>query len=211
MAVHWGGRPSRWSKAPGVITPAATTWNPADKAAGVTLSNGDLTATFAASDGAVRSTNSHSTGKWYYEIQPVDITNDAFPAIGFADATFILDASYLGYDTHGIGALPSTSFMEWAVYIDGEYGDPPYLTYTAGAKVGMAIDIDAGLMWISSNGVFLGDPVAGTGGRDIATVCTGEVFACIGTAASAGAIGPVNFGATAFSYAAPTGFSAWGA
>lgn len=45
----------------------ATTWNPADKAANITLSNGNLTAagiTTGAARANVRSTTSHSSGTY---------------------------------------------------------------------------------------------------------------------------------------------------
>src|SRR5262249_37714224 len=52
------------------ITPAptATTWNPADKGANITLSNGNLTIANSSTVAAVRGTTSKTTGKVYYEM-----------------------------------------------------------------------------------------------------------------------------------------------
>lgn len=48
----------------------AITWSPSDKTAGITLSNGDLTATkVAATNENIRATTGYSAGKYYFEYQ----------------------------------------------------------------------------------------------------------------------------------------------
>jgi hypothetical protein len=51
-----------------------TTWNPSDKGSGITLSNGNKTATGSSGNFKVRGTTSHvSTGKYYFELNTISI------------------------------------------------------------------------------------------------------------------------------------------
>ncbi len=64
----------------------AVTWNPSDKASGVVLSNGNLTATVTVASGvggwgAVRGTQSHNRGKKYLEFF-IPRVSDAIPLVG---------------------------------------------------------------------------------------------------------------------------------
>lgn len=60
-------------------TPSVTyaTWNPSDKSANVTLSNGNLTATITANTAfyGARATIGKSSGKWYWEQTVSDTTS----------------------------------------------------------------------------------------------------------------------------------------
>lgn len=72
----------------------ATTWNPLDKSAGITLSGGNNTAT-AAAGGGVRSTSSHNIGgggKYYFEFTSNTLasSNDG---LGLANASWVLSAT----------------------------------------------------------------------------------------------------------------------
>ncbi len=63
----------------GTVAAAVFALNPADKAAAITLSNSDRTATIAGtSNASVRSVTSHTTGKYHFEatteVIPVGIT-----------------------------------------------------------------------------------------------------------------------------------------
>lgn len=61
------------------VVPAAgvtyATWNPADKGALTTLSNGNLTAAFSAANG-IRATLHKTSGSWYFEVT----TGSVFPS-----------------------------------------------------------------------------------------------------------------------------------
>ena len=134
----------------------ATTWNPADKGAQITLSNGNLTAE-AAIYGAidsVRATTSVSSGKLYWEIY-VDYSYFAVTVgVGNSSASLV---NLLGTDANG-----------WGYKINGDkinnnsnssYGD----SFAAGDIVGVALNLDTGKIWFAKNGVWQnsGNPVAG--------------------------------------------------
>ena len=87
-------------------------------------------------------------------------------------------------------------------------------TYVSGDVIDMAVDITNRLIWFRKNGgnwnnSGTADPATGAGGVTYAAI-TGAVFAAIETR-TAGMTVTANFGATAYGYAAPTGFSDWAA
>jgi len=82
------------------------TWNPLDKSAGVTLSNGNLTAspTTATSDGGVRGTAAMTTGIHYWEVRAAAIAQGTFVLqVGIASAAHTL-GNQLGFDA-GIDSI----------------------------------------------------------------------------------------------------------
>lgn len=194
----------------GQLTVASgATLNPADKKNGLlTLSNGNLTATSTDSGGNnwVRSTTSQ-TGKRYVEFK-VD-TYAASHAFGISDLSAI---TYVGADAHsfglygnGFGGINGT-FPDW-----GGGAGTPYNTFTTGDTVCMAVDLTAKKVWWKINaggwnGGF-GDPVAGTGGNDISAY-TGTPHYII-VSGGLNFVSTVNFGATAFTYTPPSGYSSW--
>lgn len=183
---------------------SGTTWNPNDKGANVTLSNGDLTASSTGVSGnglIVRSTTGKTNGKWYWEIT-VGSTNPSRNLNGVLRSTTAL-ASFLG-------AYPTS----WSYYGDGRkftnfsgtaYGS----SYTAGDVIGIALDLDNGKIWFSKNGTWQnsGDPAAGTG--EAFSGLSGTIHAGFSNDASGNTTNATaNFGATAFAYSPPSGFTA---
>jgi hypothetical protein len=185
-----------------------TTWNPSDKGAGVTLSNGDLTATFPdIGDQSVRSTTARTTGKWYFECTSdwTQVgTNSAQRIPGIMTATANLD-SWAGSDTQGYGIRYHIGSADWLILFNGGS------TVIGGSAVdgdvlGICLDLDNNFLYATHNGVaLLGDPSALTGGQAIAT----DTW----YAANSGGNGTPsitgNFGATAFAFGPPTGFTSW--
>lgn len=174
-----------------------TTFNPSDKAAAVTLSNADLTASVAGTV-SVRATNGKSTGKWYCEIT---VDSGTEPIIGVANSTANIN-SYPGADSNG-----------WAYYRTGQklnsggaaaYGN----TYTAGDVIGIAWDADNGKLFFSKNGTWQasGDPAAGTNAAY--TGLSGTLMVIVGRVTST-VVFTGNWGASAFSASPPTGFDPW--
>lgn len=88
-------------------TSAGSTWNPSDKSANVTLSNGNLTATQSSSAGTnsmVRGTSGKSTGNLYFEVS-LDYCNGAANdgwICGVANATQSL-SNFVGSSTNSLG------------------------------------------------------------------------------------------------------------
>jgi hypothetical protein len=96
-------------------TPAAVTWNPADKASIITLSNANKTATATGSatpfaqPQAVRATVpiNITNQPVVWEVTLVTLTQNL--AVGMADSTYnLLSAGGLGSDIVSVGAFPST-------------------------------------------------------------------------------------------------------
>lgn len=82
-----------------------TTWNPSDKSANITLSNGNLTATAVTTTSTWRScraTTSLTTGKAYFELQAATVDSSNGWMGGVANATASL-AGFVGSDLNGIG------------------------------------------------------------------------------------------------------------
>src|SRR5215813_13939651 len=87
-----------------------TTWNPSDKSAGVSLSNGNLTAVIASGTGdqGARSTTSKTSGKFVFEVtfnQVGASVADTGAGIGLSGATF-----------PGLGSNASSGAM---IYVNG--------------------------------------------------------------------------------------------
>jgi hypothetical protein len=178
---------------------AYAVWNPSDKEASLILSNGNLTVTQPGSSGwrSVRSTESVSSGKHYWEIE-IDDAQGGDTLVGVGTSSFSL-SSYVGSDANSYGWYGSgTKYTGASSY--------PYApTYTTGDIVGIALDLDNGKIWFSKNGSWTGDPVAGTG--EAFSGLSGEFYAAV-SLYNANKILTANFGTSGLTYSAPTGFTA---
>lgn len=204
------GNQSTVSKGDGLTTDsAATTWNPSDKSASITLSGGNLVATNPGSTGwrGVRSIASHSTGKYYCETTAtVAVTNELF-GIGNASGSF---TSYLG-DT-------GNNDMGWAA------GGPIYRntgntgsiqTFTTGSVRCMAVDMDNLKIWFRTDGgnwnndvIGNQNPATNTGGRSFSALNAGPWFVQCNQF-DANAVVTANFGGSAYAQTPPSGFGNW--
>ena len=114
-----------------------TTWNPNDKSANLTLSNGNLTATSNSSNpGAVRATTFKASGQHKFEcIHQQSATSVS--AVGVADGS-ASEATYIGADAHGWGLMPNGVLFHNGISIVtlGSYnlGDTISVAVDAGAQ-----------------------------------------------------------------------------
>ena len=188
---------------PGNSYPTMSPLDPSIAAAGVTLSNGNLTVVTggAGYNGGHATVPFPTTGKWYCEVEITSYAAGADIGLDFADTT--TGNIYPGY--------PATSY---AYRYDGSKGNNAswvaYGTALAdGNIVGLIYDADNGKLYFSRQGTVQnsGDPVAGTG------------FAYSGLSGSprlwlgdlSGALSStyqINFGQRPFAYTPPTGFLA---
>lgn len=190
-----------------VVEGGTNTWNPSDKNADISLSNGNLTATAGVVSGerGIRAVTSASSGKKYWEITPV--TYIGFSTVGVGNASASL-STFLGTSTHALSFLP-----------DGQvfYNNAAVTTiqsYTQGDVVCIALDLDNDKIWFRTNGgnwnnAVIGsqNPATNTGGIDVSGVA-GAVFAMVHFQPNSDVF-TANFGATAFAQTAPAGFSNW--
>ncbi len=181
----------------------ALLWNGSDSTAHISLSNTDHTATAGSGSGneGIRGTISKSSGKWYLEYSA--LTNlGGSGRIGFANGTDTLGgAGQFGIDPGGTFHIPS----------GGSFAD--FGSTYVGKVVDFAVDLTNNLVWArydggNWNGNGSADPATGTGGHDI-TGWTGSIFPYTWMQFNPGTA-TLNGGDSSFTYAAPSGFTAWG-
>jgi surface protein len=188
------------------ITPLEyTTWNPSDKDAAITLSNGDLTDEISGGWRSVRAQYPKSSGKYYWETTfnyNVDGLNTT--GIGAANSSAAL-TSYVGAGANG---------WEWHPQSANKTHNSVGTTWTIstptdGDIVMVALDIDNGKIWVGVNGTwpYSGNPATGANemyqDNDMMTdMMPSHSWYEGGTCTT-------NFGATAFTYTKPSGFSGW--
>lgn len=185
-------------------------WDGDKKGIFITLSDKSLS-TSQTRPGMVFATTGKATGKWYWEIT----NRGALPAIGCAGvAEQHADLeNYVGSDIHGFGYLSTPTN---AVYTSNLILTPNHMgSYTEGDILMFALDMDNGGLYIGVNGVWQKNKLNVTGVPTSGSALTGAI---IGTPSFTGlTIFPAagntadtemtaNFGASAFSYPAPTGY-----
>ena len=136
----------------------ATTWNPSDKSASITLSNGNLTAAGTSSSGGVRAVQSRSSGLYYWEVT-INVGAGGscnLGAIGTADSLTTNTSISNGFNLRGGNGTFVTA--------NGNTGSAG--TYTTGDVIMFAVDLANTLVYFGKNGSWLAstNPVAQTGG-----------------------------------------------
>jgi hypothetical protein len=178
------------------------TWNPADKASGITLSNGNLTATDIGL-GAVRATIARSSGKIYFEVH-IDSVGTHTPNIGLADALYSLTTNL------GTGAGGGASGNAWAwqndsttIWHNGTFSGSG-ANFTTGDVVAVAADLTAGKLWWAVNNAWILSGNPATGANPAFTGVTGTLFPAVSVS---GCAVTARLAASAFSFPPPAGFS----
>lgn len=151
------------------------TLNPLDYVAdGSTISNGNLTISNSTSGYArVRGTIGLSSGKWYFRCK-VGSVNSAFPFCGIQNSVTPLPTGVTlgnGTDNWCIKA------NGYAIY-NGVDTSTGLGSYAANDYMDVAVDVGAGKVWFGKNGVWSGNPDAGTGA--MYSGLTGTLFPVLG-------------------------------
>jgi len=171
-----------------------TTWNPADKSAGVILSNNSLTAQVSAATG-VRGTTSHSAGSWCFDI----IHNGGTGAGGNAMLMGVANTTLnLNQDQETDINQRSIAPFNGSIYP----GNLAYGTiFVTGDVIGVAVDLDKRTIKFSKNGVFFAN-----GANAFTTLPNGALFPFLGYASGANnGIATLNCNPTTV----PSGYTAW--
>lgn len=162
-----------------------TAWNPADKAAGVVLTGGNLTASCGASE-SVRSTFGATAGKYYWELTyPSGVTGMA----GVATSASDID-NWPGADAAAWAAESTTGdiYTNSGITASSSVGGPT-------TTLSVLLDATAKTLKFWADGVDFGVTITLTGSQFYAvTGYSGTITA--------------NFGATAFNHTPPAGYEA---
>ncbi len=183
------------------------TFNSSDKAAGVVLSNGDLTASYASGVyQGVRSTTSKAWGLFYVEFTIDAGANNEGPTIGLSTQGVTL-TNYVGSTSTGWGYFFGKGDAVGKKYWSGAATNYGTGYGVNGDIIGMAVNIDTGKVWFAKNGSWLesGDP-ASDSNPTFSNLPSIPVFVHVDVRRSTCT---ANFGASAFTYTPPSGFVSW--
>lgn len=190
-----------------VTTATPIAWNPSSKAAGIGLTNGNLTASGTInSDNAVRCNTSISgTDKKYWEITWVTLFSTPQGVVGIESGTYSLTVFPGNSGTGGIG-LDGNGDL-W----NNGSGSAAGFSFTQGDVICLACDYANKKLWIRVNGgnwnnSGTDNPATNTGGYIFTDVVPVYPVVDIGTSSSA-QVCTANFGATSFAQTAPSGFT----
>jgi hypothetical protein len=165
---------------------SGSAWDPARKAANITLSNNNQTASGTSGGGSAYGTRGWSTGKRYFEVLVGAVSGNVFIGLGNASAT---TAEQLGATANSGGIY----------YADGTNNLANALTngtsYTTGAVMSVAVDLDAHTVTFRENNV-----IGGTSN----TLPAGTWYPAITLGDST-----VTLRTLDFTYAPPSGFLPW--
>lgn len=182
------------------------TWNPSDKAPGLTLSNSNLTVEQTSADSTqqkVRHIQGKTTGKYYFEIKVDSEANGMMIGVGASTSPLYENVGHTGvaynYDGLLYGGSEQTS-----------YGS----SWTDGDIIGIAFDLSNGRIWFSKNGSWQagGSPGTDTSPAYYLLAVDEENPIIYHPAVSTYHIGEKStghFSEEAFTYDIPTGFSAY--
>ena len=119
---------------------AQSTWNPSDKTSGVTLSNGNLSAsvTNVATRDGVRGTLSHASGKYYFEVTYTLQIPVSTAFIGIDNSLTNLSLLIFGSgDSNGASYNSANGHLRANANIVNIAGSP----YTTGDVVSFAVEV----------------------------------------------------------------------
>lgn len=169
------------------------TWNPADKNAGITLSNGNLTATHTAATAWIlaRSTIGVSSGKWYWEL-----TIGARGANNGHDHGAVSGSASLSAETNA-NTSQAADYLSQGFRYCNQVETAGIASYTTGDVLGFALDMGGHTMQFFKNNVSQGTCSGAMTGTEFAAVS----YVDLNDAVTA------NFGATTMTYTAPSGFN----
>lgn len=190
---------------PNATTTNVIAWNPKDIGTGLILTGLNRAirsaSNKAASYSSARANISRTTGKFYFETKKMSTGGSGFCLMGIGNATAPL-TNYVGSDANGWGFYEDTGQKYHS-------GTPASMSsqWALNDVVGCAVDIDAGKVWWSKNGVWVGNPATGTG--EAYSGLTGTLYPMISETNSNANKMQSAFMARDFAFAPPAGFAPW--
>jgi hypothetical protein len=187
---------------------SGVTWNPADKSTAITLSNGNLSAQGTSPSGNIgaRATSSRSSGQYYFEVKVTGTVQNCGPGIALAIA-----------DMTGNPNLFNVSLINvanGAVFVNSSTNQGTVVSFAVNDVCCVAVDLTNQKIHYRKNGGNWNNnathnPATNTGGFNISFRSSNAVYPFADFSTSTLSILTANFGATAFTQAIPSGFSAW--
>lgn len=172
------------------------TFNPLDKQANLTLSNGDLTATDNLNNySSVRGKQGKTTGKWSVEFYANNFAAAA-QSLGVADATADLAELPAGKINYGTIYTTNGRFYR---YGDTSYQASGHTGFPTGTYIGFIIDFDRNEVTIYKNGVAGNTILLSTTSAQGSPYAGPALYPVAGTYYN-GDIVTINTGQTAFAY-----------
>ncbi len=181
----------------------STTWNPEDKDASYTLSEGNEAATKSGDAWkSLRATAPKDSGKIYFEVVLVIPSGQAF--VGIALSTMGL-GSYVGADAGGWGYYDTGNKYYNGVATGVDIG------FVTGDIVQVAVDLDTGKVWFGRNNTWVdgGNPGEGTGESYQNDLIYENDIYIAGSSYYGGSILRLRACNRDQIYTPPTGFTAW--
>lgn len=191
------------------------TWDPADAAGHFNLTNNNLEIARAISSSAyrsVRTSTSKTTGKHYLEIKCTVAGSTSFLLVGFCNAAMSA-AGFVGGSASSVGS-GSGGKQSAGSFTGGTTTALPGGPASTDDIYQLAVDMDAGKLWIGYNNTWLGsgDPVAGTNQyANFVAGTVGPLFGALSMFSQSGVDGTWELHAKTanLTYSPPSGYSAW--
>jgi hypothetical protein len=189
-----------------------TLWDPNKQNPGITLSNGNLTATCTQTDtgNTVLSTGVQNSGKLYFEIDFTGPDGVYQFSIGICDSATVDENVRAGWGESW--AFYPRSTTSGRFYHDGVNLLTLTIPTITNNIIMVATDLDVGKMWVGVDNVWLnsGNPSSGTGSVFDDSSMIGIDMVPIFSGRNDGEIATLNASSDLFTYSHPSGFSAWG-
>lgn len=187
------------ARAAGTPFVMASSFDPTNKDAAVTLSELNRRMTSAGVNKGVKGTSSRSVGLLYFEVKQVAATAGT-PGLGNAAGNV---GSWVGSDGNSRGFDGSSGLSYTSGTSSGSAGVG---SIASGDVLGVAVNFTSGKCWFSKNGAFGSgqNPVTQSGGFSLPS---GALFIMV--AGGSGASFQIATETYALSYAPPAGFSPW--
>lgn len=216
QATDYGGNTTTQTMTLGITDVVESTpskWSSTFKHSTILLSGSDLIATAdVVNDGGRRGLRSDQarSGKGYAEILVNNLNASGDYYVGIVDVNMVFaGVEFENPTTKGVYLLTGRYIFPGDGTGAGGLYDVPALIPVNGNTMQLCFDTTAGKVWFGKNNTFDGNPAAGTGGYVLPAGTTAVYLMAGMTPITTGTPTQftANFGATAFTYTPPSGFT----
>lgn len=186
-----------------------TTWDPSNTGSGATLSGGNLIVTKTSGSGSystTRSTTSHSSGKYYFEVAITETNDSNYMMVGIVNASASL-SQVVGDNINSYGYYEQNGDSYYNK-VASAFGS----AYWLGDIIGVAVDLTANKIWFSRNNSWQASGSPSTGANPAYAITAGTYFAACSVWSTLSPADELTgkFNTSEQTYTPPSGFSTWG-